>query len=327
MVVFFFSWRGIDEMRAGALYPRMIAQGRIRRGGFRTSVFLVLALIASLLVAPAWARDSPGKCRAPVAWRIGVVDREFGIAPQKLHRMARAAALRWNQLAATVVLIDRPNVRFTINLRYGLRQETAETIKDLHADAAHRKAMLDDLIRVMDKLVHKHNIDSARYAAKVDAFNRTAERFVARRKQRISNPARRQLRDEHEVLNKRQTTLDKEKNQLDDARSQIETLRDEIKTRAMRHNNTVAAANRTMKSFPDDARKVGVTHINGPRSKIDLLQYYDDDKMYLTLLHEFGHALGLEHITDPRAIMYPTQNAKTANDLTANDVKALRALC
>lgn len=314
-------------MSLGALYPRKIAQGRIPRGGKRIAAVVVLALVALALSSPASAQISPGKCRAPVAWRIGVVDREFGIAPQKLHRMARAAALRWNHVIGRVVFIDRPNARFTINLRYGLSQETAETIKDLHADAAHRKAMLDDMTSVMDKLVHQHNIDSARYSAKVDAFNRNAERFVARSKQHLSNRARRQLRDEHDVLDKHQTALNEDKKRLDGTRSQIETLRYEIKTRVMRHNNTVTAANRTLNSLPDDARKIGVTHINGPRSKIDLLQYYDDDKLYATLLHEFGHALGLEHISDPRAIMYSTQHAKTAKDLTANDIKALRKLC
>jgi hypothetical protein len=187
--------------------------------------------------------------------------------------------------------------------------------------------MLDNMVRVMDRLVKKHNIDSQRYAAKVDAFNRTAEQFATRSKQRLSHRQRQQLRSDHDALSRREAALRQEQSRLDGARSQIETLRYEIKTRMVRHNNTVTAANRTLKSLPDDARKVGVTHINGPRSKIDLLQYYDDEKMYITLLHEFGHALGLEHISDPAAIMYPTQNAKTARDLTTSDVKALQQLC
>lgn len=150
----------------------MIAQGRIHRGSLRASTTILLVLLASLLALPASAQLSTGKCRAPIAWRIGVVDREFDVDPQKLHRMASAAALRWNRAAGRAVFIDNPNARFTINLRYGLRQEAAEAIKDLQVNAAQRKVMLDEMMRVMDQLVRSYNHNSARFGAKVKRSDR-----------------------------------------------------------------------------------------------------------------------------------------------------------
>ena len=53
----------------------------------------------------------------------------------------------------------------------------------------------------------------------------------------------------------------------------------------------------------------------------------DDAALYLTLLHEFGHALGLRHLPYRHAVMYPQRNPDTEGDLTKADVSALTALC
>jgi hypothetical protein len=46
---------------------------------------------------------------------------------------------------------------------------------------------------------------------------------------------------------------------------------------------------------------------------------------YQTVLHEFGHALGLGHSTDVSAVMYPTLGAADL-DLDANDIAGIQAL-
>lgn len=46
---------------------------------------------------------------------------------------------------------------------------------------------------------------------------------------------------------------------------------------------------------------------------------------YQTVLHEFGHALGLGHSTDVNAVMYPTLGAADP-DLDANDIAGIQAL-
>lgn len=47
--------------------------------------------------------------------------------------------------------------------------------------------------------------------------------------------------------------------------------------------------------------------------------------LYQTILHEFGHALGLGHSTDVNAVMYPTLGTADP-DLDANDIAGIRAL-
>jgi Matrixin/Repeat of unknown function (DUF5648) len=47
--------------------------------------------------------------------------------------------------------------------------------------------------------------------------------------------------------------------------------------------------------------------------------------LFEVMLHEFGHALGLDHSTDPNAIMYPTLGPANAN-LDASDIAGIQAL-
>ena len=83
--------------------------------------------------------------------------------------------------------------------------------------------------------------------------------------------------------------------------------------------NTVGAS--TGKEFNEGEylSNVGGTSIN-------IYQFNDTNQLVRVLAHELGHTLGIDHLSNPKAIMYYL-NEGGNEKLTADDLVALKKMC
>ena len=70
----------------------------------------------------------------------------------------------------------------------------------------------------------------------------------------------------------------------------------------------------------------GIYHSAEGVREINVYEFSNRDKLVRVLAHEFGHALGLEHVEDRNAMMYKL-NEGDARVLSKSDLVALKALC
>lgn len=234
-------------------------------------------------------------CTHPVPYAIGAVDARFDLKNSTLITQTKAAAAIWNKAAGKTVLVYDPEAALKINLIYDEREATAK----LGSSIARQQADLDTARAALDA-------SQAQYATEQTAYNEKVSAVNARGGATRSEAA----------------TLNAE-------RAALNTLADSINNQADVFNTSVAALNAKVEEFNQTAGRTfeeGQYVRDSSGERINIFEFVGNTQLERVLAHEFGHALGLDHNSDPKAIMY-AKNESGNLVPTASDLAALHTLC
>ena len=112
-------------------------------------------------------------------------------------------------------------------------------------------------------------------------------------------------------------------------RATLSVLAASLNAKVANYNASVAALNAVVQQYNQSA---GHTFEEGEYvrdfagERINIFEFIGDTQLERVLAHEFGHAIGLGHNSDPKSIMY-AQNESGNLIPTAADLSALKAVC
>lgn len=304
----------------------------------RKNAFFILAII--LLIGTSWTKKEEiirfikskieGPCESLVTYATGAIDPKFGVSKAELIKYLASAEQTWEKSSGRDLFRYDINGSVNVNLIYDYRQSATDKLHNIGIVIKDDKETYLSLKEKYDNLSESYERRKLELQNSITNLEKTKSAFeqeVEYWNERGGAPPDeyQKLEAKRSELNAKMNSLNKDTESLNDAADTINSLATVINQIIDRLNLSVAKYNDTSSSTGEEFNE-GEYIRNTSGERIDIYQFDNKDKLVRVLAHELGHALGLEHVDDPKAIMYK-QNQSTNQVPTNDDIAELRKVC
>lgn len=270
-------------------------------------------------------------CEEPIQYTLGDIDPRFDISNDEIIQLLKEAEGVWEQGVGENLFAYTPTKGkgvVNIDFIFDERQERVLAEKQSSKELQDRWKHYDDLVDAYNNQLAQHNNrvdqynqDLAQYEIRLQAYNQRVEDWnqssrTSRAELAWIQAEEQSLRAISQELETRRRALNAFEDDLNKAVSELNEL----------HNNL---SNQT--NYHNTQYNTGEEVIAGDQGAytIHVYQYYSTAELRAILAHEMGHALGIDHLDDDKAIMHYL--AKEQNfyplQLTPSDVAAVHSVC
>jgi len=293
-----------------------------RRRSWRVPL-LLLALVASAVLYR-WNANLGAR---PLTYRIGTVDPRFGMDREAFSIAVGEAASLWKKAVPRDLFREAHGGVLEINLVYDYRQESADRLKALSLRIDGTQDSFDNLKAHFETLKGEAEQkgavlaqDFAAYNARVAAFNTQSE---AARRTPVSEGVYRRLEAERLELAEVKTGLARSQDELKALAETLNSLGEVINGLAANHNLDLVDYNQTGDRLGPEFSEGDYVLRDGHRI-ITIYHFPSREGLVRILAHELGHAKGIPHLENPKAVMHRLMRTETLA-LTPEDIAAMKA--
>lgn len=242
-------------------------------------------------------------CARPILYKIGSIDPKFGVKGDALRQDLQQAEATWEQSVGKNIFEYSPEGPLTVNFVYDSRQalktDIAKQEKSLTSQSSNLQAQIADY----EQQVIEFKTRNSQFNAEVGEWN----------SQGGAPP------EEYDKLIARQQELQQKADQLNQLAKSLNQKAQNYNAGIVKINSTINTFNQQLSTKPEEGLYTSATNT------IDIFFITDKNELVHTLAHELGHARGLDHLDDPKAIMYPQTSTTTA--ATSGDIASLQSVC
>ncbi len=272
-------------------------------------------------------------CHEPLTYRIGEIDPRFGVSENEILEAMNAAATLWSDASGREIALHSYEGQVIVNFEYDERQETVDGEMRFRERIESEQTRLNQL--------------QAEYERKRDQFEARSDRYVelaSETTQMISsfnswveerNRSGGITPEESDEYENRKASVERMQQRVLNERNELDRIAVQLNRDADRLNNIIEQNNRLVDQYNSEftgvTRFTKATFQNRPDGGvITVNMFLHRNELTLILAHELGHALGLDHVSNPRSVMYSLMGAQElfpVVQLSQEDRDAIRDLC
>lgn len=294
--------------------------------------FLLLSLYAAYLSRKDIVRLFTGSkpCSSVTTYSLGTFDKQFNISEEDFLAEAKKAETMWEDAAGKNLFELDPKGKLKVNLIYDYRQEatdeledTGGTIEDAKEAYNERKARYDKLLVEYESKKASLEEDTRQYEQDKDAYDEQVDYW----NDRGGAPPKeyKELEEDRESINEQADDINAKQKTVNKLAENINTSAKELNALGKRINMYVETYNGTLESAGEEFNE-GEFVRDDEGERINVYQFDNNTMLRRLLVHELGHALGLNHVEDEEAIMYRLNQSKS-DKLTNADLEELKNAC
>lgn len=263
----------------------------------------------------------------PLKYRIAFIDPRFQLSKEQLIEVSQQAAEIWHKETGKTYFSYDSEAQLSINLIYDdhqiIKSEQQENLNALlqkqeqwrikNEKIILNKQEIDQLSSDLNKKKISLKAEFEHYQRDVTHFNQGEHRYY------LAD----ELKERQNQLQQISGNLQNESNNLN---FRIQMLNIKIKELNQEQSDLTTL----MAQFKLEQKASIQTFHKGLfiQNQIQIYGYASLNDLRLTLAHEFGHALGLKHTTDPKSLMYPRLKEQDIHNfkLTDSDLELLGSI-
>lgn len=278
--------------------------------GFLLFVFGLLCLILIIYLVPSWQKNvsqllSYSQCDSPMGYKIGSIDARFGLSSNDALTDIQEATSIWSDAYHKNLFAFSNDANLTVNFVYDKRQELDTKITSLSTQLQQNNEQLQQQIA-------SYKADVTAFEKRLKALNETINKY---------NSEGGAPQAVYADLVKQQNQLKAEGDALNARARELNLSTNDYNASVANLNQDVTQFNAALAQKPEE----GLFEYNNGVNTITIYFASNRQELLHTLAHEFGHALGMMHVQNPEAIMYPYTTSVLA--VSPDDESQLRSVC